>query len=245
MKKEIKTDNLAIVPDYIKTDTPPRGNENVTLDDANKPYILLAQGNNDVFKSHHERYISGLEQGQLYHTVTNKNYGTSMDVCLVTFDKVFTVEPIDNKKDEFHGSFQTRQEANNKVVTLEREGTTGLIVNQKINHYGLHVDDDGKYTKICIPMKRGKLSAHKKLNTMVRENGRDRFSIVYRMFTVVQTNKQNEFYNLDFKPIGYPTKEVYQAAEKMHKEWEESEKMKKLNGSTSSVADRSLQEPEY
>ena len=205
------------IPDYIKDLK--RGNENVSVEDLVYPLVLQAQGNTDVLNPKKERYIDGLKTGEFYNTITNEIYGESMDICFVTLEKFFIVRPYDKNKNDYYGSFMTKEEAEARIAELDNEGVKDLTIKKSINHYGYHIKDTGEFSKICIPLRNTKLNAHKQLNTIISLTGRDRFASVIRMSSIVDVNKEGqEYYTIKFSAIGYPSKELYTAAEKMYEE---------------------------
>lgn len=81
--------SLAVVPDYLKNQIGAQDAEqNVTNADILIPRLSLAQaGMSPQLKKQSELFIPGLEEGQLFNTVTNEIYGYEATVIPLFFTK--------------------------------------------------------------------------------------------------------------------------------------------------------------
>lgn len=81
--------NLAVVPEHLKQYQGVQDAEqNVSNDDILIPRLAVAQaGMSPQLKKQHELFIPGLEEGQLFNTVTNEIYGETAIVIPLFFTK--------------------------------------------------------------------------------------------------------------------------------------------------------------
>lgn len=80
---------LAVVPEHLKKYVGAEDAEaNVTNDDILIPRLAVAQaGMSPQLKKNNELFIPELEEGELFNTVTNENYGTKATVIPLFFTK--------------------------------------------------------------------------------------------------------------------------------------------------------------
>ena len=71
-------DFLAVVPDHLREVKGHEGMENVNKNDLILPRLAICQGNNPQRKKANPLYIEGLEDGDLFNTVTNEVYGNKL-----------------------------------------------------------------------------------------------------------------------------------------------------------------------
>ena len=66
-------------------------------------------------------------------------------------------------------------------------------------------------------MSKSKNKVSKKFNTLIRINGGDRFSRLYAIKSVEDSNQAGqEYYNLSVRALGFVPEDIFHAAEKMY-----------------------------
>jgi len=76
-----------LVPDYLKSVHGNEGLENATRDDLILPRLSICQSLTPQRKPQNPLYIKGLEEGQLFNTVTGEVYGGSVELIPLVFTK--------------------------------------------------------------------------------------------------------------------------------------------------------------
>jgi hypothetical protein len=64
-----------------------RGLENITNDDITIPRLAIVQSGSPQRKKKDEKYIEGAEEGNMFNTVTNQLYDSSITIYLVDIEK--------------------------------------------------------------------------------------------------------------------------------------------------------------
>lgn len=204
------------VPDFLKNQTTARGSENVGADDLVIPRLELVQDLSPCRKKSDPNYIEGIEEGMLYNNVTRQNYGTEALVIPVYFRKEWLIWKDRTEGGGFRGAFPSEAEANAAMAELE-DGDKCEVVDTAQHFCLLIQPETGKVEEIVISMNKSKMKVSRKWNSLVRMNGGDSFARVYRIGTVSEKNSKNQdYYNFVVSPAGFPTKELYQRAEKLY-----------------------------
>lgn len=204
------------VPDFLKDQTTARGSENVGADDLVIPRLELVQDLSPCRKKSDPNYIEGIEEGMLYNNVTRQNYGTEALVIPVFFRKEWLIWKDRNEGGGFRGAFATEAEANAAMADLE-DGDKCEVVDTAQHFCLLIQPETSKVEEIVISMNKSKMKVSRKWNSLIRMNGGDSFARVYRVGTVSEKNSKNQdYYNLVISPAGFPTKDLYQRAEKLY-----------------------------
>lgn len=205
------------MPDFLKNQNGPgRGSEEVGADDLTIPRLELVQDLSPCRKRNDPAYIEGIEEGMLYNNVTRQNYGESVLIVPVYFRKEYLIWKDRNEGGGFRGAFPTQEAAEAARADLEDGDMCEVI--DTAQHFCLLIDPaNGKAEEIVISMNKSKMKVSRKLNSLIRMNGGDSFSRVYRVTAVAEKNSKNQdFFNFSVAPAGYPTREVYQKAESMY-----------------------------
>lgn len=82
----VEKDPLA-VPDYLKTVTGREGSENVSSSDLILPRLSICQSTTPQRKPDNSAYIKGLNDGDLFNTVTEENYGRVVEFIPLIYAK--------------------------------------------------------------------------------------------------------------------------------------------------------------
>src|ERR1051325_505434 len=202
------------VPDYIKRGQA-RGNENVEMTDVVIPRIELVQALSKCLKENDPSYIEGIKQGELYNTVTRENYGPAISVVPVLFTKQWLAWRDQEKGGGFAGAHPTA-EACEKAIE-EQEDPDDWEATETAQQLVLVVKKDGSIEEAVVSMNKTKLKVSRNWNALIRLNGNDRFSRIYVLHSVDETNSRNQdFKNYGVYAMGFPPLEVYKHAEKLY-----------------------------
>lgn len=227
---EQKNNSLVLVqdtvPDYIKQGDSARGSENVTMEDLVIPRLEIVQGLSPAVKRGDPGYIEGAQLGDLNNSVTRQLYGEEMFVVPVHFSVQYLVWQKRTYRDEnnkdvntdggFFGAFSDEQSAQARA---DEEGglAKGVEVIDTPQHLCLSVDrETGAIEEIMVSMPRTKAKISRQWNSIIKLAGGDRFSRVYRIGTEFTKNAKGDFYNFAVKQVGFPSKDLYDTAEKLY-----------------------------
>jgi hypothetical protein len=79
------------------------------------------------------------------------------------------------------------------------------------------VSETGRVEEAVISMSKSKMKVSRKWNSLIRMNGGDSFSRVYRLSAVSEKNNKNQdYFNLSVAAAGFPSKALYDRAEKLY-----------------------------
>lgn len=206
------------VPDYLrKFDADDkRGSENVTKDDIIIPRLGLVQALSPETKKKEPEYIEGIEQGQLFNTVTREIYGSEVLIVPVYFDKPYLLWRDRDSGGGFGGQYLTMEEAEEAIAG--QDDPDKWEATDTPTHICLVISGD-KVNEIAIPMPRSKAKISRQLNSIIRMVGGPRFSRVYKVSGVEEKNSKNQdFWNFKIEMVGYPSEQVLAKAEKLYED---------------------------
>lgn len=207
----------ANLPAYIKQSDRARGSENVEMADVAIPRIEIVQALSPCLKKSDAGYIEGAEQGMLYNSVTRELYGHKALVIPVLFKKQWLVWKDRKAGGGFGGAYDTVQEANERIKQEPPEDHVKWIPQDTAQQLVLVVKSDGSTEEAIVSMSRTKLKVSKNWNSIIRLNGNDRFSRMYVLFTVEETNNNgDEYKNFAIANGGYPVELHYKKAEALY-----------------------------
>lgn len=192
-----------------------RGSEAVGVEDLVIPRLEIVQALSPCLKRSDPAYIDGIEQGHFYNTVTRENYGPVVYFVPVVFRKEFLVWRDRKLGGGFRGAYQTFNEANLRIAEEEKPSEWAALDTGQ--QFGLVVKNTaGRCDEIVLSMSKSKLKVSKRFNSAIKLIGGDRFSRVYKITGVPETNDKNqEYWNLSITPFGFPGPAIYKAAEQM------------------------------
>lgn len=219
------------VPDYIGTEQ--RGSENIGQEDLVIPRLEIIQALSPQVKQGDAKYIEEAKAGMLVNSVSQQLYGREAYVIPVMFIKQWLVwgkrkwidEQGREQKSEggFFGAFNTPEEANARMEAEIKDNGTNARAIEVIDtpqHLCLLVDTNtGRVEEVMISMAKTKSKISRQWNSLIRMNGGDRFSRVYKIGTAMEKNKQGEDYlNFTITKLGFPAKPLYLRAEELYKQ---------------------------
>lgn len=207
--------NMQDVPEHIRG-SQGRGSENVETQDLIIPRIELVQALSKCLEEGGAEYIEGAKPGMFYNSVTRELYGNSLIVCPVFFKKQFLAWRDRKKGGGFGGAFDTAQECHERISqeehldeweALETAQQIVLVVNPETH----------ETSEAVLSCARTKQKVSRQWNSLIRVNGFDRFSRIYELFGVDETNSQNQTYkNIGVRYIDFASVPVYKAAEELY-----------------------------
>lgn len=208
------------MPSFLQGKNSERGSEGVTSKDVIIPRLELVQSLSPARDKKSDQYISGAEEGMIYNNITRELYGESAMVVPVAFSKEWLVWK-DRKAEGggaggFRGAYPSEESANDFINSVDEPNLVNTETNQ---HFVLVIHADGRTEEAVVSCSKTKLKISKKWNSLIRMNGGDSFSRVYRLGASQEKNaKGDAYYNLTIAPLGFVTEEVYKAAEALHEQ---------------------------
>lgn len=212
-KKEVaKTEDQ--MPAFLKDKMDSnRGSEDVGSDDIVIPRLELVQALSKCRKKTDPAYIEGAAEGNLYNNVTRELYGDSVLVVPVSFRKEYLVWRDQDLGGGFAGAYPTQGEAKTALGEQENPGEWEVVDTHQ--HFCVMVDADlNVLGEVVISMAKSKAKVSRNWNSLVRINGGDRFTRVYKVSGVEAQNDQGkDYHNLAVVNHGFVNEEVYTYAE--------------------------------
>jgi len=216
---------LAARPDYIKEGS--RGQEEVSLRDMVLPRLGLCQTNSRARNKNNEKYIKGLEEGQLFNTLTGEIYGEKVQIV-----PLFFYHSRIMFRDMNEGGGIICQAPDGKKCQLNNGGPCLHSMwgpkgeppecNEFFNYPSLVYKGPGEQTNdlIIVSLKTTGLEAGRNLNSMIRMRNADTFAGIYELSSYADKNPAgNDYYTWRVRNGNPPwTDPVLLAkAEKMYK----------------------------
>lgn len=199
------------IPAHVKSGSK-LGNENVQSEHISVPRVKLLQKMNNEVDPNHSEHIEGCKEGDFINTVTGENYGSSMYVVNTHFKEEFVVWRKREEGGGLVGNFPTRGEAEDYLSENNLEMAKHDITQTQI-HTLLRLDD--KTSEISdIPFlfdcASSKLKVSREWNTKIMKQGGDRFSFLWKMSSVPQSNAKGSWVNIDITGVDWLKDDIYQ-----------------------------------
>lgn len=203
------------VPAHIKQGQS-RGSENVSQQDIMLPRLDIIQDLSPQHKENKPEYIPGAKVGMLFNTLTGDLYEDGANVVPVYYDKQFLVWKLQSKGGGLKGVFSKDEQAE-ATALAEELGEEHECV-ETPTQICILLDEDGMpITEISVPMAKSKMKINRQWNSLIRMNGGDRFSRIYRLTSVPDQNQEGqEYLNYKVTNAGWPGEEAYEVAEKLY-----------------------------
>lgn len=238
-------------PEYVNLDSG-RGQENVGLEDITIPRLDVLQDLSPQRKKNDPAYIEGAEEGMLFNTVTGELYGTEVYFIPCYYKKEWLIWKLQGAGGGFNGAFNTEDEAKAEFASQGFYEEMYEDKGQKIcayeivdtaNHFGLVFDKADNVKEICVSMSKSKMKVNRSFNTLVKLAGGDRFSRVYKVSAVEDTNKANQsYYNMKITSMGYAPESMFLLGEKMYESMSANEKQANYNTTTETTTEGKSEE---
>ena len=199
------------VPAHVKAGSK-LGNENVTQEHISVPRVKLLQKMNNEVDPNHSEYIDGAKEGDFINTVTGENYGSSMYVVNVHFKEEYVVWRKRTEGGGLVGNFTTRKEAEDYLedngLKLEEHDITQTQI-----HTLLRLDEENAEISdipFLFDCASSKLKVSREWNTKIMKQGGDRFSYLWKMSSVPQSNAKGSWVNIDISGVDWLKDEIYE-----------------------------------
>ncbi len=200
-------------PSYMKDGN--RGSENVTASDVVIPRIGLVQALSPQRKKTHAAYIAGAEEGVMFNSVTNELYDKELTFIPVYFKVEYVIWRDREKGGGFRGAYDSMETAQRAMDSLEDAADCEII--ETAQHYVLIRHSENELEEAILSMSVSKMTASRKLNSLIRIAGGDRFSRHYLLSSTVAEGKKGEYQNYTVKMLdGFVTEDEYRAGETMY-----------------------------
>ncbi len=203
------------LPEYMRHGGPAHGNEGVGADDLIIPRLEIVQAMSPCIDRSSAAYIDGAQVGDIYNSVTREVYGPRVLVVPVLFKKEWLVWRDRQKGGGFRGSYPTPDQAEARIQ--EEEAPQEFDAIETAQQFVLVLREDGSTEQAVVSMSRTKMKVSRKWNSLIRLNGHDRYSRVYILGTVDETNSQNQKYkNWVVQVRGFAPEPVYKEAHEIY-----------------------------
>jgi hypothetical protein len=202
-------------PDYINR-SGNRGSESVAHEDVAIPRLEIVQALSPIRKNN-----PNATEGMLYNSVTGEVYGNEVYIVPVSYTKQYLVWKDRKKGGGFRGAFSSDAEAKQRLseVGTGGENVEDYMVIETPTHLCMMLRSAGTapiVEQIAIAMPRTKMKVNRKWNAMIQIAGGDRFSRVYKVGSIEETNATNQsYFNFEVTPYTWTPEPVYRRAEDM------------------------------
>lgn len=191
---------IAAIPDYLKQHVGSNaGNENVGQDDLLIPRLSIAQtGMSAQLKKSSDKYIPGLQPGELFNTVTNEIYGTKVRVVPILFFKNF----IDFVPIKEGGGVRAMYNGIGEVpkgMLDFKDGNPPQVTEFK-NRLSLIIRDGHKPELVVASFKSSGLKTAKKWNQLIASTNMPAYARSYVLEVKTKTKGEQEWFILDVMP---------------------------------------------
>lgn len=234
--EEVNLPVLAERPAYL-TQTAgvmPRGSEEVKSDDLIIPRLEIVQSLSPVRNKNDAAYIEGAEEGMIFNTVTRELYGQQVLIVPALFRKEYLIWKDRNQGGGFRGAFPDEGAAGRALAELGDKQFCEIA--DTAQHFCLLLRANSERAdEVVVSMSRTKLKVSRNWNSLIRLAGDDRFSRVYMLETVPETNSKNQsYFNWKVTALGYAPEYAYRAGERLYESVQKGRIIE---------ADRSFDEP--
>lgn len=208
------------------------GMQGVTSDDLAIPFVNIIQSNSPQRKKSDGAYINGIDEGDIYNTVSQE-YFTNADGGVIVVPCAYHFSYRHWKAREDGGGFLGQYERDDKIVSeATRDGSRrilpdGTYLADTADHYVLLVLPDGSFKRAVISMTSTQLKKSRRWMTIMAEemlrtsSGQvfqaPTFLFKYRLTTQAEDNDKGSWFGWRIEKVGkldYSGSEsdIYQAA---------------------------------
>lgn len=207
---------LAVVPEHLKQYVGVQDAEHeVSNDDILIPRLAVAQaGMSPQLKKANELFIPGLEEGQLFNTVTNEIYGDSATVIPLFFTKNYV---------EFEGGGSLRVlNVYKTAADVPRggldwvegsDGKRGQRVTEFKNRMSLILSGAGVWQPILVSFKKGEVKFSDQWNSAIKfarlADKLPCFAHTYKVSPRLKTDGSKSWYVKTVAPLGFTPDAIF------------------------------------
>lgn len=214
-KKDIAVKNNQL-PEWLASKiNDARGSEEVSASDLTIPRIELCQALSKCRKKSDPNYIDGIEEGQMYNSVSRVIYGGEVSVIPVYFRKEFLLWRDQSLGGGFGGSYASYSDAQQALNSIENPEQWEIV--DTAQQFVLVVLKDGGVEEAVLSMAKSKARVSRDWNSLIRMAGGPRFSRVYTVAGVAAQNSKNQdFHTYKVAMAGFVTEEQFKYAESVY-----------------------------
>ena len=185
----------------------PRGFDEMTGSDIILPRLVLCQSGNPQRKAANEKYIKGLEEGQLFNSFSEQIYGTWVKVQPLYFFKSRIYF-----KDYDEGGGIICQAPDGRSCQLNNGGPcinanwgpkgeppacSELFNYPCLLHSSELIGDRPNPELVVVSFKSTGLAKAKFWNSLIRQRGADIFAGLFKLSVVPERKKNNDYFNIE------------------------------------------------
>lgn len=226
MKKDLavkETESLAVMPNYLRHEGKPVGLEEMTRADWTLPRLGLCQSMSPQRKRSDPKYIEGLEEGDLFNSITRENYGKTVQVVpLIFFKNRFRFQEgqlgqvLCQSADDKHGVGDPGGDCATCAMAQFGSGKGNAPACSRFYNYpSLILPKDGHIgldLLVVASFKSSELKVARDWNALLRLRNTDTFAGIYEFTTVEQKNDLGSWFTRVVKPAGWVTEQMYHFA---------------------------------
>lgn len=198
------------VPEFLRGQGQ-KGLENVERDDITLPRIAIAQSQSPAYKKSSPTRIEGLEEGQLYNSLTRKVYGDSVLVIPVLFFKNYIkfrsmddgggVLGMANDRAQLPAGALDFQEGKKPEWTEFKNFVCWLPEEKEV---------------ASASMKSTSMKTARKWNSLMRFANVPAFGKVYKLTTSPEHKNNNDYFIYEVEAVKFVDKSIFQQCEKLY-----------------------------
>ena len=188
-----------------------RGSEGVGTEDMIIPRLGLCQSLSPQRKKTNSEYIEGIEEGDLFNTLTGELYGKSIVIVPVLFKKEYLVwvkrDGGGSSGNGFRGAYPTELMAAQAKAELD-DGDKCEIV-ETASNFCLIIKPDGTTEEIVVSMAKSQMKASRKWNSLIRMSGGDRFSRGYELSGIEESSDKGDYFGFGIRQLGFTPEDIF------------------------------------
>ena len=222
-KKPSETENTLIpfiqpeLPDHL-ANRGSLGNERVSAEDQTIPRLNLLQQLSPQCNEAKPEFVATAKAGLFHNSITNDLYESVMVVNL-SYRRTIAAFKKRELGGGFAGNYEDTQAAEAGLIEAGLDPKSYDLVDTA-NHYCLLLDDEGAPLQtVMLSMNGSKMRVSNQWNTQIMARGDDipRFSGVWKLSSVKQSNAKGTWSNIHVDYLGYASETLVNEAESIYK----------------------------
>jgi hypothetical protein len=204
--------SLASLPEHLRAVAGVRdGKENVGMEDLLIPRLCVCNSLSPQRQKAHESYIKGLEEGNLFNSLTGQNYGDRVKVIPLFFFKNYI-----KFKDIKDGGGVLAQYAGRDEVPDEElswNNPTGKPLTTEFKNRMCMIDvGEGNWQPIVVSFKSTGMKDAKKWNSLINMIPLPAYAREYALVSSARSKNNNNYFGIAVQPDAFVSKEVLDSA---------------------------------
>jgi hypothetical protein len=192
-----------------------RGSEEVGASDLTIPRIEICQALSKCRKKSDANYIAGIEEGDMYNSVTREIYGALVVVIPVYYRKEWLLWRDQDLGGGFAGAHPTPELA--EAARRQQDKPEEWEAIDTAQQFVLIIREYGKLEEAVLAMAKSKGRVSRDWNSLIRMAGGPRFSRRYRVEGVeAQNTAGQDYFNVRVAAAGFVDEDQFRAAEKAY-----------------------------